>query len=182
MKKEIKFIIKLILLTIASLIAAYLTKQMWSIEHLEQLKELTNHKVIYDGYEFIWQVKLDGKWIRHYVRNFEDYKTPMSWIFFNLSRWNNEYNNRRKQYLKNMQLDLETEIKITEISREASIKTKEKIQQILKLKPNISNKEISNILGVTIKAIEYHKKNIKQIIKSLGYVDNMYPKELFDVY
>ena len=131
---------------------------MWSTEELKQLKELTNHKVIYDGYEFVWQVKLNGKWKRHYIRNFDNYNVPMSWIYHNLSKWNNQYNDRRKQYLKNMQLDLETEIKITEISREANIKTKEKIQQILKLKPSISNKEISDILGVTIRTIERHKK------------------------
>lgn len=131
---------------------------MWSTEHLKELKELTNHKVIWDGYEYVWMSKRDNKWQRHYVRNFDNYNTPMSWIFFNLSKWNNEYNERSKQYLKKMQLDLETEVKITEISREASIKTKEKIHQILKLKPNISNKEISDILGVTIRTIERHRK------------------------
>ena len=95
---------------------------MWSAEHLKELKELTNHKVIWDGYEYVWMSKRDNKWQRHYVRNFDNYNTPMSWIFFNLSKWNNEYNERSKQYLKKMQLDLETEVKITEISREASIK------------------------------------------------------------
>lgn len=132
---------------------------MWSIEHLNQLKELTNHRVVWDKYEFVWQVKLDGKWQRHYIRNFNNYNTPMSWIFFNISKWNNEYNNRRTKYLKDMKANLEIEIKITEISRESNVRTKQKIKEIINLKPSISNKEIADVLGVTIRTVERHKNN-----------------------
>jgi len=131
---------------------------MWSIEHLNQLKELTNHRVVWDKYEFVWQVKLDGKWQRHYIRNFNNYNTPMSWIFFNISKWNNEYNNRRTKYLKDMKANLEIEIKITEISRESNVRTKQKIKEIINLKPSISNKDIADVLGVTIRTVERHKK------------------------
>tara|TARA_R110002012_G_scaffold3900_1_gene18083 strand:- start:304 stop:699 length:396 start_codon:yes stop_codon:yes gene_type:complete len=131
---------------------------MWSIEHLNQLKELTNHRVVWDKYEFVWQVKLDGKWQRHYIRNFNNYNTPMSWIFFNISKWNNEYNNRRTKYLKDMKANLEIEIKITEISRESNVRTKQKIKEIINLKPSISNKDIADVLGVTIRTVERHKR------------------------
>lgn len=130
---------------------------MWSIEHLNQLKELTNHRVVWDKYEFVWQVKLDGEWQRHYIRNFNNYNTPMSWIFFNISKWNNEYNNRRTKYLKDMKANLEIEIKITEISRESNVRTKQKIKEIINLKPSISNKDIADVLGVTIRTVERHK-------------------------
>ena len=132
---------------------------MWSIEHLNQLKELTNHRVVWDKYEFVWQVKLDGEWQRHYIRNFNNYNTPMSWIFFNISKWNNEYNNRRTKYLKDMKTNLEIEIKITEISRESNVRTKQKIKEIINLKPSISNKDIADVLGVTIRTVERHKNN-----------------------
>ena len=133
----------------------------WSIEHLKQLKEITNHKVIYDGYEFVWMSKIDNKWGRQYIENFTDYNTPMSWIHFCIDKWSKEYNSRPHKYIKDMQTNLEIEIKIREISREANIRTKNKIKEILKLKPTMSNKEISDILGVTIKSIEYHKSNLK---------------------
>ena len=93
---------------------------MWSIEHLNQLKELTNHRVVWDKYEFVWQVKLDGKWQRHYIRNFNNYNTPMSWI--------------------------------------SNVRTKQKIKEIINLKPSISNKDIADVLGVTIRTVERHKK------------------------
>tara|TARA_B100000767_G_scaffold163893_1_gene153661 strand:+ start:116 stop:517 length:402 start_codon:yes stop_codon:yes gene_type:complete len=130
----------------------------WTTEHLRDLKEVTNHKVIYDSYEFVWMSKIDNKWSRHYIDNFKDYKTPMSWIHFNLTVWNNEYIKRQSKYLRDMKEELEVDIKITEISRESSVRTKEKIREIIELKPNISNKQISEILGVTIRTIERHKK------------------------
>ena len=129
----------------------------WSTEHLKDLKEITNHKVVYDGYEFVWMSKIANKWNRHYIENFKDYNTPMSWIYFNLSAWNNEYIQRQQDYVRKMKKDLEIDIKITEIGRESSIRTKEKIREIIELKPNISNKEISEILGVTIRTVERHK-------------------------
>ena len=123
-----------------------------------QLKEITNHKVIYDGYEFVWMVRLDGNWIRRYVRNFSDYNTPISWIHFNLSRWGNEYVSRRSEYLKEMKSNLEADIKIAEISREANVTTKQKVLEVINLKPKISSKEIADILGVTVRSVERHRK------------------------
>jgi hypothetical protein len=130
-----------------------MSKTSWSTEHLRQLKEITNHKVIYDGYEFVWLSKIDNKWQRHYIDNFKDYNKPMSWIYFNINKWNKEYEQRSLSYMKNMQLDLEIEVRITEISREANIKTKEKIEEIVKLKPSINNQEIADILGVTVRTV-----------------------------
>ena len=57
-----------------------------------------------------------------------------------------------------MKADLEVEIKITEISREANVKTKQKILEIINLKPTISNKDIAQVLGVTIRTVERHRK------------------------
>jgi DNA-binding CsgD family transcriptional regulator len=57
-----------------------------------------------------------------------------------------------------MRKSLEVDIRIKEISRIANIKTKQKIKEILNLKPDITNKDISDILGVTIRTIERHRK------------------------
>ncbi len=130
----------------------------WSTEHLRQLKEITNHKVIYDGYEFVWMSKIDGKWQRHYTANFEDYNKPMSWIYFTVSRWDKEYKQRSESYFNEMIKELEVDVKIKEISNEYSKKTKQKINEIKTLKPTISNKEIADILGVSIRTVERHLK------------------------
>ena len=133
----------------------------WSTEELKHLKEMTNHKVVYDGYEFIWMHRLYGEWNRHYVNNFEDYNKPMSWIHHHVYNWGKEYRQRHAKYLDDMRIQLDIDIKIREISKEANVKTKEKVIEILYLKPNISNKDIAGILGVTIKSVEYHKNSIR---------------------
>ena len=95
----------------------------WSTEDLMYLKEMINHKVIYDGYEFVWMHKLYGEWNRHYVSNFEDYNKPMSWIHHNVYNWGKEYRQRHAKYLDDMRNQLDIDVKIREISREANIKT-----------------------------------------------------------
>ena len=133
-------------------------KTSWSTEHIKQIKEWTNHKGIYDGDEFGWMSKLDNIWKRHYTTNFDNYNKPMSWIHTSIYKWNKEYKNRYSEYLEDMRRSLEIDIRIKEISRVANIKTKQKIQEILNLKPDIENKDISDILGVTIRTVERHRK------------------------
>ena len=131
---------------------------MWSKEELKQLKEITNHRVDYDGYEFVWMHRLNGKWERHYVRNFSDYNQPMSWIYFCISKWTEDYEDIQKKYIKDMKRNLDIEIRITEISREANNRTKDKVNEILKLKPSMSSKDIADVLGVTVRTVERHRK------------------------
>ena len=130
----------------------------WSTEDLMYLKEMINHKVIYDGYEFVWMHKLYGEWNRHYVSNFEDYNKPMSWIHHNVYNWGKEYRQRHAKYLDDMRNQLDIDVKIREISREANIKTKQKVLEVISLRPYISNKEISDILDVTVRSVERHRK------------------------
>tara|TARA_R110000851_G_scaffold205552_1_gene357548 strand:+ start:1312 stop:1749 length:438 start_codon:yes stop_codon:yes gene_type:complete len=130
----------------------------WSTEELKHLKEMTNHKVVYDGYEFIWMHRLDGEWNRHYVNNFEDYNKPMSWIYSHVYRWDKEYRKRHAKYLDDMRMQLDIDIRIREISKEANIKTKQKVLEVIYLRPSISNKEISTILDVTVRSVERHRK------------------------
>jgi predicted transcriptional regulator len=57
-----------------------------------------------------------------------------------------------------MRKRLDLDVKIREISREANVNTKQKVLEIINLKPNISNKDIADILGVTIRTVERHRK------------------------
>ena len=129
----------------------------WSTEDLLHLKELTNHKVVYDGYEFVWMHRLYGEWDRHYVSNFEDYNKPMSWIHHHTYNWGKEYRQRHDRYLQDMRKSLDIDVKIREISREAKVKTKEKVREIINLKPNISSKEVADILDITPRAVNKHR-------------------------
>ena len=132
----------------------------WTTEELSNLKDVINHKVIYDGFDFVWMSRASNTWERHYVSNFRDYNKPMSWIHHHTYRWGKEYKQRQDKYLANMRRSLDVDVKIREISREVEIKTKQKVKEILNLKPDISTTDIADILGVTIRTVERHKNNI----------------------
>ena len=132
----------------------------WTTEQLKNLKEITNHKVIYDGYEFVWMSKPDDVWARHYISNFEDYNKPMNWIHHNTYNWGKEYKQRQEKYLADMRKSLDIDIKIREISREAKIKIKERAIEIIRLKPSIDSEELAEMLGVTYRTINRYKQLI----------------------
>ena len=56
-----------------------------------------------------------------------------------------------------MRRSLDIDVKIREISREAKIKTKEKVREIVSLKPDITSKEIADILDITPRAVNKHR-------------------------
>ena len=126
----------------------------WTTEQLKNLKEVTNHKVIYDGYEFVWMSKPDDIWSRHYISNFEDYNKPMSWIHHHTYNWGKEYKQRQEKYLADMRKSLDIDIKIREISRDTDIIVKQKVNQILKLKPDMYNQELADVLGITVRTVQ----------------------------
>jgi len=132
----------------------------WTTEQLKNLKEVTNHKVIYDGYEFVWMSKPDNIWSRHYISNFEDYNKPMSWIHHHTYNWGKEYKQRQEKYLADMRRSLDIDVKIREISREAKIKIKERAIEIIRLKPSIDSEELAEMLGVTYRTINRYKQLI----------------------
>jgi len=109
---------------------------------------------------FEWMSRANNTWERHYVSNFRDYNKPMSWIHHHTYRWGKEYKQRQDKYLANMRRSLDVDVKIREISREVEIKTKQKVKEILNLKPEINTTDIADILGVTIRTVERHKNNI----------------------
>tara|TARA_R110000787_G_scaffold281153_1_gene392323 strand:+ start:331 stop:732 length:402 start_codon:yes stop_codon:yes gene_type:complete len=126
----------------------------WTTEQLKNLKEVTNHKIIYDGYEFVWMSKPDEVWTRHYINNFEDYNKPMYWIHHHTYNWNKEYKQRQEKYLSDMRKGLDIDVRIVEISRDTDTMVKEKVNQILELKPYMYNQDVADILGVTVRTVQ----------------------------
>ena len=141
----------------------------WATEELKNLKDITNHKVIFDGFEFVWMSKPNTTWERHCVQNFKGYNKPMSWIFHHTYQWSREHKKRQGKYLANMRKSLEVDLQINQISKDTDILVKEKVNQILKLKPYMYNKEVADILGITVRTVQRCKDQYK-------YNRNVIPK------
>lgn len=138
-----------------------MNKTNWSDNELKQLKEITNHRVRFDGYEFIWEHNIDNVWSRHYVSNFKDYNKPMSWIHFHIHNWRKEHRQRqrveRKAYLSHMRKELDIDIKIKEISKDYNKATKDRVNQLINLRNSLSNKDISNILDISERSVRRYR-------------------------
>lgn len=133
----------------------------WTTEHLHQLKEITNHKIVFDGYEFVWMHQLDGEWSRHSINNFEDYNKPFSWLMEALHTWRVVYNQRVKDYLKEMSKDLDVDVQISKIYKDHNLKTFKKIKQMLVIKPSLTTKQIAELLEMSERGVRRHLANIK---------------------
>lgn len=132
--------------------------------------EPTNHKISYDGFSYRWLVCVNNNWEIQSVIFYDTYKKAYSHIRFWLSKYNKEMNNRNnakavKEYFSKMEDEANTEKQLYKIVREYDSKTKDKIKQIVTLKPNITNTRISELLNISIRSIERHRKslNIKSV-------------------
>ena len=126
--------------------------------------EPTNHKISYDGYNYRWLVKVNDCWEIQSTILYTQYKTAYSHIFFWLSKYSKEMSNRDNasvsNYFAKLELDVEAEAKLHEISREYTSKTKDKITQMISIKSDITNERISKLLDVSIRSVERHRKSL----------------------
>ena len=132
---------------------------------LRQRCEPTNHTVTFDGYHYRWKVFIDGKWTIQSIKLYDTYKQAYSHILFWLHKYNKEMQSRDKaeatrEYFREVERNAEVDKQLYEISREYNSKTKEKVRQMIILKPNITNIRISELLDVSLRSIERHRKTL----------------------
>lgn len=134
---------------------------------LRQRCEPTNHTIVYDGFHYRWKVKIDGVYEIQSLILYDNYQTAYSHIMFWLSKYSKEMINRDRKnsvdnYFKDLEIEVETEAQLHKISREYSTRTKEKINQMLSIKSDLTNERISNLLDVSVRSVERHRKSINK--------------------
>ncbi len=118
----------------------------WTDQQLEKLCDPSNHKVISDGYEWIWMNKIAGKWELHSIKLFEESSKAYSWLQWNLDVWAKELLSRRKkQAAKARRIDR----KIRRIIEQHDYETNKKVLEIHKLNPELTMKEIGLMVGIS---------------------------------
>jgi hypothetical protein len=131
----------------------YKFKKMFTIQELKDLKEFQNHKILFDGYHYRWYSKINNNWNLHSIKLFDNYNKPFSWIKFNISIWKKEYNKfvleENKKHIRRIKKELKIQYKLHNIKRQAELSNINKVNEILKIKPDISNNEICDLLGLS---------------------------------
>ena len=124
-----------------------------------------NHRVTSDGFDYVWDVFIDGEWERQSIIQYDTFNKAVSHVRFWLAKYNKELTRRNlakanAEHFNKMRREAEVIKSLHEISREYNCKTKEKIKQMIELKPDITDKEISNFLGIDRSVATKHRNNI----------------------
>lgn len=134
----------------------------FTVSELKKLSDIENHKIIYDGYNYWWHSVKDKEFTLHCIKPFNDYKVTLSHIKY----WVHKYYKDsiiKENYLDKMLNELMVEVKIKNICKDKTLKSKAKIKQVLFIKPNITPIELAKLLAVTTMAISKQLKVINQL-------------------
>jgi DNA-binding CsgD family transcriptional regulator len=116
----------------------------WSDLQLEELRELSNHKVVPDtAGEFRWMHKLNGKWEIHSIKVFEEENVALNWMYFWLDKWNKELADRRALAARRSNRRLKA------IRRNITMTNKEKAIELRTLMTSWTQQEIANELSIS---------------------------------
>lgn len=138
----------------------------WTTNQLRQLIEYSNHKIMFDGFEYIWMNNIFGEWKRHCILNYSDRKKVYSHMKFSLDQWNKELHKRiikceRKKYFEEMEEHFKSQDKIRKMAK-STLPTIEKINFIRLENPNISKHQICDLLDIKASMYYRHLRKLKQ--------------------
>jgi hypothetical protein len=134
----------------------------YTISELKKLSDIESHKIIYDGYDYWWYSVKDKEFTLHCVKPFNDYKIALSHIKY----WVHKYYKDsilKENYFDKMLNELMLEVKVKNICKDKTLKSKAKIKQVLSIKPSITPIELSKLLELTTMAIRKQLKAINQL-------------------
>jgi hypothetical protein len=131
----------------------------YTLKELSYLKDIENHKIIYDGYDYIWYANKGNDYELHSIKLFSDYKETLSHIYYWINKYKKEYN-KKDVYMDRMLNELLKDVQIKNICKNKDLKTKDKIKYILAINPKIKNLELSNLLDLSKMAISLQIKNL----------------------
>lgn len=146
---------------------------MHNKEELLILVDQKNHRIVFDGFEHIWESKLSGTWKPKYIKPFDEMKKAESFMLYGIATWkkdlkrildleSKELEENYKKILRKKKSDLKRVVKISN----SSMKGYKKVELVLQTVDALDNKTIAKTLGISIRSfynyIDLLKKNKKK--------------------
>ena len=140
-------------------------KSKWTLEELESLTKIKNHKIMFDGCEYYWKRKLNEKWERHFILNFKTKEKAFSYLKYNISKWRKELLKLKNKLennasFKDLERILDVQVKTYKIVN-SGMPTIERINHIRLVNEDITVSELSNLLDVKSSIIYRHFRTLK---------------------
>jgi len=133
------------------------TLKSWSTNELSQLQNYDNHKITYDGFNYIWECYLNGKWKKRSITLYDSPKRALNEMHYSLSIFKNEYD-RRQSYKRDNELKDEVARleQAIDIGANEELSAKDRAYGIKAILPGASNEYIATIAKV-------HSRTIRRI-------------------
>ena len=140
-------------------------KSKWTLEELESLTKIKNHRIMFDGYEYYWVRKLNEKWERHFIINFKTKEKAFSYLKYNIGKWRKELLKLKNKLennasYKDLERILDVQVKTHKIVN-SGMPTIERINHIRLVNEGITVSELSNLLDVKSSIIYRHFRTLK---------------------
>ena len=131
----------------------------YTIREIEQLANVNNHDIKFDGYDYHWFSRIDNKWSLHCIKPFKTHLKALSYIKYWLIKYSQEVANNDAMF-ERITNNVMNDVRIYDVVN-SDIKTIDKVVAILDIKPYLNQTDISEYLGISRMAISKHFKNIK---------------------
>ena len=117
----------------------------WSDDQLERLVNIDNHKMVKDSAgETRWMHSLvPTKWEIHSIKVFEEEKLAYSWLYFWITKWDDELRLRKSTRA------IQVRKRLKRIKRSVRMLVSDKILELSELLPSYTHTDIANELGVS---------------------------------
>ena len=140
-------------------------KSKWTLDELESLTKIKNHRIMFDGYEYYWVRKLNEKWERHFILNFKTKEKAFSYLKYNISKWRKELLKLKNKLennasYKDLERILDVQVKTHKIVN-SGMPTIERINHIRLVNEGVTASELSNLLDVKSSIIYRHLRTLK---------------------
>ncbi len=140
-------------------------KSKWTLEELESLTKIKNHRIMFDGYEYYWKRKLNEEWERHFILNFKTKEKAFSYLKYNIGKWRKELLKLKNKLennasYKDLERILDVQVKTHKIVN-SGMPTIERINHIRLVNEDITVSELSNLLDVKSSIIYRHLRTLK---------------------
>lgn len=131
----------------------------YNLKELEQLANPNNHDIKFDGFDYHWLSRINGKWSLHCIKPFETHLKALSYIKYWLVKYSQEVANNEAMF-ERITNNVMNDVRIYDIAK-SDLKTIDKVIAILDIKPYLNQTEISDYLGISKMAISKHLRKLK---------------------
>ena len=131
----------------------------YTLKDIEQLASTRNHDIKFDGYDYWWYSRIDGKWSIHCIKPFKSHLKALHYIKYWLVKYNQEIANNESMF-ERITDNVMNDVRIYDIAK-SDLKTIDKVIAILDIKPYLNQTEISHYLDISKMAISKHLKKLK---------------------